>query len=102
MPYTDDQPGLPFSGSLPTTWQTSRVGAIHGQPKAGSQAWRIYLELRRHAQTMHELSDATGLPINLVCARVGWLRQQRLVTTDATKICPAGLPNAVWRVTATA
>ncbi len=99
MPWTDTQPGLPFSGSSPRTWQNSRAGAMRGQPKAGSQTWRIYLALRSCGHTMHELSDDTGLPINIVCARIGWLRRVGLIRDSGnSKPGPSGVPNTIWAI----
>ena len=93
MPWTDTQPGLPFTASA-----TSQAGAKAGQPKAGSQAWRIYLSLRACPQTLHELSDQTGLPLNICCARVGWVKKAQLIYAHTTKVGPHGVPNTVWAV----
>ncbi len=80
MPHLDATPlELPFQGSTRLSEQCSRDGAVAALPRAGSQAWTIYLLLRERAMTRHELADRTGLPVTTICARIGWLKAKGLI-----------------------
>lgn len=98
MPWTHNTPSLPFSGTTPTTAHCSREGAATALPRAGSQAWTVYLALKKAPQTMHELVDLTGYPMSTICARLGWLRQQNLVRVLGAKKGPKGVSNTIWSV----
>ena len=79
MPHLGTDPELPLNGTTPLSRHCSYEGARAALPRAGSQAWTIYLLLRREAMTRHELSDRTGLPVTSICARLAWLKKQGLI-----------------------
>ena len=100
LPWDGPQVTTPYRGSSRTTEATSKAGAMQGYPKAGSQSWTIYMLVRERPRTMHELQDRTGLAINIICARVGWLRKNTLVRDSGqTRIGPANVPNVIWETT---
>lgn len=97
--HLGDTPSLPFSGALPISRQCSHDGAAAALPRAGSQAWTVYLALGNRPQTYHELHASTGLAVTTLCARVGWLRRQALVTAADSKPGPCGTRNTIFRHT---
>ena len=88
---------LPFSGASRISRACSKAGASFALPRAGSQAGRVLTELQVQPLTMHELVQRTGLPLATICARLGYLRQQRLVEAHAAKTNPqTGIPNTQY------
>ena len=87
----------PYAGSSPATFAASAAGAKHGQMKAGTQAWRVFLLLRDQPRTMRELSELSELPINIICARMGFLRKHGLVIEAGSMPGPCGALNTLWR-----
>jgi hypothetical protein len=100
LPWDGQAVTTPYRGSSLNAEATSKAGAIKGWPRAGSQAWTIFLLIRERPRTMNELRDLTSLPINVICARVGWLRKQRLVKdSKRTRLGPSGVLNVIWEAT---
>ena len=100
MPW--HQPALTLEGvTVATPFRrgsaVSEHGAKTGWPKAGSQAWTIYLLLRERPRTMHDIEVLTSYPINIVCARIGWLKKQHLVRECGTVDGPFRTPNTLYR-----
>lgn len=97
MPWTDTDPVLPFSGSIQLSRHCSYQGAKAAEPRAGTQAWRLFALYReRGAQTDHQAVDALSLPLATICARRGFLVQQGLVVACGTQPGPCGTANTRW------
>jgi hypothetical protein len=100
MPHLDATPlDLPFSGTTPIARHCSYEGAKTALPRAGSQAWTIYLLLREEALTRHELTEKTGLPVTTICARLGFLLKHTLVHECGTVKGPHGISNTQYIAT---
>ena len=69
MPWVDSaQQQLPYQSGSDTSHEAARAAAS----SAPSQRATLTAQYRRHAfagVTDHEMSEATGLPINVICAR---------------------------------
>ncbi len=98
MPHLDAQPvALPFSGNEIIARHCSAEGARAASPRAGSQAWRLFLLYRESGpQTDHEASQALALPLATICARRGWLVDRGLVEAQGSKRGPYGTRNTRW------
>lgn len=95
--YISSYPSLPFGGSDEIALECSYEGAKAAEPRAGSQALRLLLLYRESGpQTDHQASEALKLPLASICARRGWLSQQRLVKSHGVADGPYGRPNATW------
>lgn len=93
-------PELPFTGSITVSRTCSYEGAKAAQPRAGSQAWRLFFAYRDHGPlTDHEAHAVTRLPLATICARRKWLRDQRLVKDFGAVPGPYGSPNTRWGLT---
>lgn len=100
MPSLSDHPTLPFSGAGPLARHASVTGAVRALPRAGSQAWRLYLLYRaRGPQTDHQASRALDLPLASICARRSWLVAQHLVVAHDLVVGPFGAKNTRWTLT---
>lgn len=100
MPHLDATPlELPFQGSTRLSERCSHDGAVAALPRAGTQAWAIYLALREQAMTRHELHKATGLPVTTICARVGWLLKHKLIHECGSVTGPFDVSNTRYIAT---
>lgn len=99
MPYTDIAPSLPFSGSVSLSRHCSYQGARAAEPRAGTQAWRLFtLYQEQGAQTDHRAAEALSLPLATICARRGFLVSKRLVVACGTQPGPCGTVNTLWKL----
>lgn len=98
--YLDAEPvSLPFQGTESLSRHSSYEGAKHALPRAGSQAWRLFLLYREHGpQTDHQASTALNLPLATICARRCWLRDKGLVKAVDSVSGPFGTRNTSWGI----
>lgn len=104
-----DQPVFDFTVPADTLWQPqgpaisrhcSYAGAVKGQAKTTGQLARVFAAIRQYQPvTDHELVTITGLPLNLVNARTGRLKQLGVIQREGSKPGPFGTPNSCWVTT---
>lgn len=75
-------------------------GYISASGKRATQGMAVFKCIQRNKRgvTRQEISAKTGIPINVVCARVGDMIGKSIFESGSRKNQKTGMPNAVLKV----